>query len=74
MIDLEKTFDVDSRSEIWKILKKGEVDDKILELIKHVYIHTRNTVRIEENTAKFFQTDKGVQKNTVVSFTQKLHQ
>lgn len=68
-IDLEKAFDSVPRENIWKSLKRREVDNKLSNNIKNLYKNTRTYVRTGNLQSSEFVTSEGLRQGGVLSPT-----
>jgi len=66
-IDYQKTFDKVRHAPLFKILKKRNVDDIDLRIIKHVYYQQQAAVRLQDGLTDWFEIKRGVRQDCVIS-------
>lgn len=66
-LDMEKAFDRVPRQEIWNTLKKRNVGDKMINVIKSLYDETNNYVIKNNMKSEIFKTKEGVRQGGSLS-------
>ena len=68
-IDLKAAFDNVDRDILWEILKKKDVDTKLIQRIERIYENTEVMVRAKDGVTRSFLVNKGVRQGCVMSPT-----
>ena len=66
-VDLEKAFDRVPREVLWWTLKKMNVPEKLLEVIKAMYCHAKTAVRTQNGIGDEFEVKVGVHQDSALS-------
>lgn len=66
-LDLKSAFDMVSRMEIWKILKKKGIGNKLIRVIRSTYHSTKGIVRIDGMKSEEFEMRNGVKQGDSLS-------
>lgn len=66
-IDLQKAFDLINREDIWKSLKKREVNNNNIRAIRSLYKVSRNYIRLKHETSEVLETTRGLRQGCVLS-------
>lgn len=59
-IDLEKAFDKVPRNKMWNILSKRGIDNKLIRIIRNMYVNNRNMVISNNRISEPFTTTDGL--------------
>ena len=66
-IDYAKAFDCVNHNKLWKILKEMEIPDHLTWLLRNLYAGQEATVRTGHETTDWFQIEKGVRQDCILS-------
>ena len=66
-IDYAKAFDCVDHNKLWKILKEMGISDHLTYLLINLYAGQEATVRTGHGTTDWFQIEKGVCQNCILS-------
>ena len=66
-VDLEKAFDRVPREVLWWALRKMNVPEQLLEVIKAMYNHAKTAVRTQNGIREEFEVKVGVHQGSVLS-------
>ena len=65
--DYAKAFDCVDHNKLWKILKEMGIPDHLTCLLRNLYADQEGTVRTEHGTTDWFQIQKGVCQDCILS-------
>ena len=66
-LDYEKAFDKIDRAFLWQKLLANNINGKILNVIKNMYLNAKSCVRVDNETSDFFQASTGVRQGENLS-------